>query len=81
MKRNRQQQQPQQIPRYFQHEGECPDADALEFCLDHMNRINEWQYNFLLGVSGYATLSEKQAMTLNEICRQVRNSLIYGRRR
>ena len=71
---------PQQVPRYFQYEGETPDAEAIEFCLDHMSRLNEWQFNFLLGVSGYASLSEKQAATLNGICRQVRNGLIYGRR-
>ena len=71
----------QQVPRYHQREGETPDSAAIEFCLDNMSRINEWQYQFLLGVSGYATLSEKQAMILNGIYRQVRNSLIYGRRR
>jgi hypothetical protein len=79
MKRENQQQQ--QIPHYFQNEGECPDSEAIEFCLDNMSRINEWQYNFLLGVSGYATLSEKQADTLNSIITQVHNSLKYGRYR
>ncbi len=61
--------------------SERPDSEAIEFCLDNMSRINEWQFNFLLGVSGYATLTEKHALTLNGIFRQVRNSLIYGRRR
>lgn len=51
----------------------------IRFALDNADLVNDWELDFLTGLAGYSTLSDKQRAKLSVIVRKVTAALALPR--
>ena len=63
-------------------EAELSDWHAdIQYCVDNIHLLNDWEADFLLGVAGYRQPSAKQRDKLGVIIAKVKLALTVSRRR
>ncbi|MGH9436803.1 MAG: hypothetical protein ACRD22_02670 [Terriglobia bacterium] len=56
---------------YRQHVSKPDHMSDVKYCLKHPKVLNEWELDFLLGLLGFAWISDKQEAKLDNIVRKV----------